>query len=138
MKTIKLLFVFCLFAGVASCSDDEINNGSADGNRVVGEWKLNQSLLNGEEVEIGECENQSRIEFFANGTVTTTQYYFDEEGCVSDVYTEDWEYLGNNVYRFTDEEGSYNATLIFSNNNNSFTITEEDEEGTYSSTFVRV
>lgn len=142
MKTIKLFFAFLLFAGVASCSSDDDGNTNepADQDRIVGEWRIQSLSIDGEQTELSECDLQSRIVFSANGNITVTSFYedVDSEQCVSEVYTETWEYRGNNVYRITDEDGPTDVTITFSNNNNTFTITEENEEGSYTATYVRV
>ena len=142
MKTLKLLLALFLFVGFASCSDDDDEgSGSAEGNRIVGEWKMQSMTLDGENVPISDCEAQSRVVFTANGNVTSTDFFedMDIEECTSEVTNEKWEYRGNNVYRFIDGTDSFDVELIFSNNNNRFTITEEDEDfGTLAIVWVRV
>ncbi len=139
MKTIRLIFALFLLVGFASCSDDD-GNGSTEANRVVGEWKIQSLTIDGVSIPISDCEAQSRIKFTENGNFTSTDFFedFDTEECTSEVFNEKWEYRGNNVYRFTDDSESYDVTIMFSNNNNSFTVTEEDEDGTYTVTYVRV
>lgn len=140
MENLKLIFVFLAFAGLASCSSDDDTNGPAQVDRIVGEWKIQSLSMDGEELELSDCELQTRIRFSANGDITVTDRYedFDSEECLSEVYTEKWEYRGNNVYRITGEEGPDDITIIFSNNNNTFSFSREDEDGSYSATYVRV
>lgn len=140
MKSIKILFAFLLFAGVASCGSDDDANGPAEDDRIVGEWKLQSLTVDGEEWELTDCDLQSRLQFSSNGDILNTNFFedLDSDECVSEVTNEEWEYLGNNVYRITDEEGTTDVTLVFSNNDNAFTITEENEDGTYIATYVRV
>lgn len=142
MKIVKFILVFLVFAGVASCSNDDDGNSNETpaNDPIIGTWKIQQLVMNGEQIPIGECEAQTRVEFRANGTVRTTDVYedFDTEECVTEVYTEQWQKLSNNVYRITDEVSSNDVTINFSNNNNTFTISAEDEDGSYSATYVRV
>ena len=140
MKNLRFIFVFFVFAGLASCSNDDDGNGTADGNRIVGVWKIQSHSIDGVELELSDCELQSRISFLANGNISVTDRYedFETEECVSDIYTQKWEYRGNNIYRITEEDVSQDVTIIFSNNNNTFKVSMEDEDGSYSATYVRV
>ncbi len=139
MKNVKLLFVFLVFTGLVSCNNDDDGIELSDGDRIVGVWNIQSIILDGEEWELSDCELQSRMSFTANGNITVTSRYddVDTEECVSEVNTLNWEYRGNNVYRITDEDGSEDITFLFSNNDNTFTITEEDEDG-YSETLIYV
>ncbi len=139
MKAIKLLLTLFVLIGLASCSDDD-EPSSPDTDRIVGEWRIQSLTYDGEEVEFSSCQLQSSIKFFANGNVTTTDFYEDiDDECISDIYSEKWTNRGNNVYRITDEDGiTYDVTILFSNNNNVFTITEEDEDGTYVISYRRI
>lgn len=140
MKNLKFLFVFLVFSGLISCNSDDDGIDLSEGDRIVGEWKIQSQTIDGEEWELSECELQSRISFSANGNITVTDRYedFETEECVSEIYTQKWEYRGNNVYRITEDNISHNVTIIFSNNNNTFTISEQDIDGTYTATYVRV
>lgn len=140
MKTIKLLLTLFLIVGLGSCSgDDDGGNGTVEANRLVGEWKIQSLTIDGVSVPITDCEAQSRVIFTANGNLTSTDFFEDEnEECVSEVTNETWEYRGSNIYRFNDGSVSYEVSIIFSNNNNQFTVTEEDESGTYTITYTRV
>lgn len=136
----KFIFVFLVFAGLASCSNDDDSNETPGTDRIVGKWKIQQFLLDGEQIPLTDCEKQSTIEFMTNGTARTIDFFDDPDTnqCVSETYTEQWVNRGNNVYRFTEGGFSYDVTIIFSNNNNSFTITAEDEFETYTATYIRV
>jgi hypothetical protein len=140
MKNLKIILVFLVFAGVASCSSDDDSNGPAEADRIVGEWEIQSLSMDGEDLELSDCELQTRIRFSANGDITVTDYYedFDSEECVSEIYNQKWEYRGNNVYRITSEEGSNDLLIVFSNNNNTFSFSREDEDGSYSATYTRV
>lgn len=142
MKNFKFIFVFLVFAGFVSCSSDDDGNQEVPpaNDRIIGKWQIQQQLIDGEEFPISDCMRQSTVEFMANGNVTTTDFYedVDTEGCVSEVSTEQWEYRGNNIYRISEGGQSYDVTIIFSNNNNTFTVSAEDEDGSYSSTYIRV
>lgn len=142
MKTLKVFFALLLLVGFNSCSDDD-NGGidSAEANRIVGEWKMQSMTMDGEAVPVSDCEAQSRVVFTANGNLTSTDFFedFETEECTSEVTNEKWQYRGNNVYRFIDGTDTYDVVVMFSNNNNRFSITEEDEDfGTYTVVWVRV
>lgn len=139
MKNLKIIFVFLVFAGVASCSgDDDVNSERID--PIIGKWKMQSTTLDGIEIEIPECQARSTMEFFANGNVTSTNFYedYETEECISESATEKWENRGNNVYRMTEGSQFTEIRVIFSNNNNVFTISEESENGSFSMTFARV
>jgi hypothetical protein len=142
MRTIRFLFSLFLFAGLVSCSDDDDNGGtnSTEANRIVGKWEMQSSSLNGEVIEMGECE-ELILEFTTNGKVEYTETYEDweTEDCITDTFTEDWEYVGSDRYKFTDEDDfSYIVKVTFTNNNTTFTVTEEDEDGIYSVIFKKI
>lgn len=142
MKNLKFIFVFLIFAGLASCSSDDEGNsdGPDETDRIIGEWQIQQILVDGEEFPLTDCELQSTLEFMANGNVTTTDFYVDSdtEECDSEAYTEQWENRGNNIYRISGDGLTYDVTIIFSNNNNTFMVTEEDGEGSSSVTYDRI
>ncbi|UJH90244.1 lipocalin family protein [Antarcticibacterium sp. 1MA-6-2] len=142
MKNFRFIFVFLAFAGIASCSNDDDGNSNVppDNDKILGTWKIQNQFFDGEEEPLTDCEKQTTVEFMANGTVKSTDYFadFDTEECVSEVSTQKWENRGNNVYRITEGEQVDDVTITFSNNNNTFTITAEDEDGTYSTSFIRV
>ena len=139
MKTCNLLLALFLLVGLGSCGSDDDGNESAETNRIVGEWKIQSLTIDGESVLITDCEAQSGISFNANGSFTSTDFFEDEtEECISEDSNGNWEYRGNNVYRFTEASETYDIPIMFSDNNNRFTITEEDESGTYSLIYVKV
>lgn len=140
MKNLNFIFVFLVFAGLTSCSNDDDNNGPAETDRIIGKWRIQELVLDGDQVPLTDCEKQTTVEFRTNGDIINTDFSedFETEECVSEVYTEKWESRGNNVYRITDEGSSEDVTIIFSNNNNTFTVSAEDDDGSYSTTFVRI
>ena len=141
MKALKLLLTLFLFIGLASCSDDDDSKNSSEGDRIVGEWRMQSSSYDGEEYIPNECEAQSSIKFFSNGTVTFKEYWeeWETEECISETGSEEWEYIGNNIYKITDEDDDVNTFEIkFSNNNKTFTVTEEDEDGVYTVVYNKV
>ncbi len=142
MKTLKLLLALFMLVGLGACSDDDDGgNGTAEANRIVGEWKMQSMSIDGEAVPISDCEAQSRVLFKTNGTLTSTDFFeeLDSEECISEVTNESWQYRGNNVYRFSDGTDTYDVEVLFSNNNNRFSITEIDDDfGTFTVVWVRV
>lgn len=141
MKVLKLLLSLTLFLGLVSCSSgDDDSNAPVKDVRIVGKWQIESYAIDGEYFGISDCEAQTTVEFFANGNVTTIEFFetLEEDECFSEVYTEKWEYRGNNVYRIMDGKEYVDVSITFSNYNNSFTISEEDDEGIYSVTYVRI
>src|SRR5690606_1596643 len=140
MKNLRFLFVFFVLAGMASCSNDDDGNDPITDDRIVGKWRLQQQFMDGEEWDLTECEKQTTVEFMANGNITSTDFFedFDTEECVSEISAQKWENRGNNVYRITEGNISYDVTIMVSNNNNTLTISAEDDDGSYSMRFVRV
>lgn len=98
-------------------------------------------LYKGEEYTPEECEARADIEYFSNGTWTMTEFYeiLGEEECIPYTSNANWEYLGNNFYRFTEEDDeSYIGEITFSSNNSIFTIESEDEDGSYRAVYKRI
>ena len=140
MKNLKILLVFFVLAGIASCSNDDDGNEPITADPIVGKWKLQQQFMDGEEFELTECEKRTTVEFISNGNINSTDFSedFETEECVSEISAQKWENRGNNVYRITEGNISYDVTIMVSNNSNTLTISSEDDDGSYSMRFVRV
>ena len=120
MKKILILTV-ALFS-LMSCSD---NDNSID--PVIGSWFPFSE--NG--VESSDCEKKSTLTFSENGAFTTTNYILDGNECFLDNEASGiWSAKAGSVYTITISgraEGD-DGVLVFSNNNDTFTITSEGEE----------
>ncbi len=119
MKTMKkLIYLFIAIASLTSCTPDEVLDP------IVGKWQLDSQTVNGIE-QTTECERNTTLEFFENGTTAEESFYIDGLDCLSDTDTSTWENLSGSTYRIdNDTEGD--QTLNFSQNNTvfSFTMTE--------------
>lgn len=140
MKNLKIVLVVFIMAGMVSCSNDDEGNDPVTADPIVGKWKLQQQFMDSEEIELTDCEKQTTVEFMSNGNITSTDFYedFETEECVSEITAQKWENRGNNVYRITEGNISQDVNMTLSNNNNTLTISAEDEEGSYSMRFIRV
>lgn len=119
MKTMKkLIYLFIAIASLTSCTPDEVLDP------IVGKWQLDSQTVNGIE-QTTECERNTTLEFFENGTTAEESFYIDGLDCLSDTDTSTWENLSGSTYQIdNDTEGD--QTLNFSQNNTvfSFTMTE--------------
>lgn len=141
MRKITFFTALFLLLGMGACSTDaDSDNSTPEANQIVGEWVLQSYLYNGKEFVPEECEAQLSVVFLDTGTATYTKYYeMEAEECVPFTYDEEWEYMGNNIYKFTEEDDEfYTVQMTLSNNNDILTVTDEDEEGTYRAVYKRV
>ena len=114
----KLIYLFIAIASLTSCTPDEVLDP------IVGKWQLDSQTVNGIE-QTTECERNTTLEFFENGTIAEESFYIDGLDCLSDTDTSTWENLSGSTYRIdNDTEGD--QTLNFSQKNTvfSFTMTE--------------
>jgi len=114
----KLIYLFIAIASLTSCTPDEVLDP------IVGKWQLDSQTVNGIE-QTTECERNTTLEFFKNGTIAEESFYIDGLDCLSDTDTSTWENLSGSTYRIdNDTEGD--QTLNFSQKNTvfSFTMTE--------------
>ncbi|WP_189604701.1 lipocalin family protein [Salinimicrobium marinum] len=106
----------------------------------MGKWQYESTTFNGSLYTPDDCEAQSTIEFFSNGKLTYIDYYIDsEENCVFEAEQETWNYLADDIYSFTVEDGdSYSVPITISEDNSSFTVMDKDEDGEYETVYVRI
>lgn len=141
MKTLKT-FVCIAFIGLcfASCSDDD-KSKSEPGDKIVGTWKIEKMVEDGDVLDLGPCTPKSRLEFKNDGTYFFKTYFGnDETNCTEDTTTGEWEYLGDNQYKTTEPgDDSDTVEIIFATHGNSFTTTSDNGDGTNSTiTYTRV
>ena len=112
------IYLFIAITLLTSWSPDEVLDP------IVGKWQLDSQTVNGIE-QTTECERNTTLEFFENGTITSESFYLDGVDCLSDIDTSTWENLSGSTYR-VDDDPEGDRTLIFSQNNTvfSFTMTE--------------
>ena len=98
MKKLILLFLATTLVFTSCNKDDD----SPSQDPFIGTWTSYKSFLNGEELELDDCDLQDSLVVNADGTILQSYYYENEGTCELD--GEDsatWENLGNSVYRIT-------------------------------------
>ncbi|MCK8480241.1 lipocalin family protein [Psychroserpens algicola] len=131
-KIILALSVFALL--FTSCSSDD-DSGSRD--PFIGNWIFFQSLENGTEVALEDCEYETTIVITSSGTFTTSLYDDDLDGGCELEFTVSgtWENLGNGQYATTTDGDTFVQDINFEGNTMSF---EDVEDGvTYTDVFIR-
>ena len=112
MKT--FIYLCIAFALLTSCTPDEVLDP------IVGKWQLDSQTVNGIE-QTTECERNTTLEFFEDGTTDEESFYLDGVDCLSDTDTSTWENLSG-TYR-VDNDAESDQTLNFSQNNTVFSLT---------------
>ncbi len=118
MKKIFLSLVLCF--ALFSCSSNDDDNLDL----IVGTWNL--FSLNG--TTASDCEKQSFVTFFANNTATGENYNTDvNNNCVRIGVDEtvQWVNSGNNTYTIGSNSNPLIWNVVFSDNNNTLTITNQ-------------
>ena len=120
----NFIYLCIAFALLTSCTPDEVLDP------IVGKWQLDSQTVNGIE-QTTECERNTTLEFFEDGTTDEESFYLDGVDCLSDTDTSTWENLSG-TYR-VDNDAESDQTLNFSQNNTvfSFTMTEITNGITY-------
>ena len=120
----KFIYLCIAFTLLTSCTPDEVLDP------IVGKWQLDSRTVNGIE-QTTECERNTTLEFFEDGTADEESFYLDGVDCLSDTDTSTWENLSG-TYR-VDNDAESDQTLNFSQNNTvfSFTMTEITNGITY-------
>ena len=115
MKIMKKFIYLCIaFTLLTSCTPDEVLDP------IVGKWQLDSQTVNGIE-QTTECERNTTLEFFEDGTTDEESFYLDGVDCLSDTDTSTWENLSG-TYR-VDNDAESDQTLNFSQNNTVFSLT---------------
>ena len=120
----KFIYLCIAFTLLTSCTPDEVLDP------IVGKWQLDSQTVNGIE-QTTECERNTTLEFFEDGTTDEESFYLDGVDCLSDTDTSTWE-NSSGTYR-VDNDAESDQTLNFSQNNTvfSFTMTEITNGITY-------
>ena len=144
MKKITILFLSVLTLGlsVASCSNDDDNDGGSAS--IEGKWELSQegAIVGDKEMlvdaENGSCDNDT-YEFTNDGKFKLTEYYSNEGNCEAETENGTWTKNGNTLtIKYTgDSEGDTYQTEI-SGNKIKLKETFTDEGQTYTYVYVYV
>ena len=110
----NFIYLCIAFALLTSCTPDEVLDP------IVGKWQLDSQTVNGIE-QTTECERNTTLEFFKDGTTDEESFYLDGVDCLSDTDTSTWENLSG-TYR-VDNDAESDQTLNFSQNNTVFSLT---------------
>lgn len=147
MKKFVLFISFLLIAaGFNSCSDDDDNNVVVV-DKIIGKWQLDQAFEDGEELELTECEKESTIDFFQNGTFTERDFIEDEnEDCIAlDPFTGDWDNLGNSIYEMEIEispevslKTEVKVTFTGNKMNLEFSMTDGDDVTHFKAVYLKI
>ena len=96
----KILLLFLSLGLLAACSNDD-DSTTDDGTRIVGKWFLEAVRPMGGQNTLNECNQNSYIEFDADGTANSEFFEENETACESEGESPGtWSYNGNNSYTF--------------------------------------
>ncbi|TDQ29895.1 lipocalin family protein [Tenacibaculum caenipelagi] len=117
----NLILTIAMFS-LFSCSSDDENNTDP----IVGTWYL----FSENNEEVSTCGQKNTMTFNENGTYSETYYYTDEsDNCVSGGGDEgNWSNKGKENYGLIPSLENTEGTtkIVFSDNNNTFTIIEDN------------
>ena len=144
MKKITILFLSVLTLGlsVASCSNDDDNDGGSAS--IEGKWELSQVgyIVGGQEtledVKNESCSNDT-YEFTNDGKFKYTEYYSNEGKCEPETDNGTWTKNGNTLkIKFTgDDEESYETEISGNKAKLKQTQTVEGQTFTYVEVYVK-
>jgi len=110
MKKILILLIVIL----CSCSKE------IEVDPIIGKWKINRELRFGLDI-LDDCSRKITIRYAINGEKTIESYQTNSTGdCIHKTYGSGWQYRGDGWYEQLN--GDYGFKVIFSNNNNTYTI----------------
>ncbi len=119
----KILVLTIAMFSLLACSSSEDENIEKD--PIIGTW----FLFSRQGENVNECEMRSNVVFKENGTYTTASYSDLGNQCVlEDEDQGNWSNKGNSNYAVVPSEENTEdiAKIVFSDNNNTFTIVEDD------------
>ena len=131
------LFIILLTAaiGFAGCSDDSTGpSDPPEEDSITGTWQLSSlvfSMGSGIELDVTDMDNcllETVLTFEEDGDFHYVHSSSDGEECSTDSGTGSWEHESENSYTIAAEGlpiGQGTQELTFSNNNNSFSFTEQ-------------
>lgn len=111
---------------VFSCGNDD-SSDSNQTERLIGQWKITQRIVDGNQNELGECEPFSVYTYNENNTYTELHYAaVANTECLDNPSVEfngSWQKNSETSYSFTDSNNETSDVMIEFDSNNSFTIT---------------
>ena len=115
----KLLYLFIASTLLFSCDPDETESLDP----IIGKWQLSSFTIDGDEVAT-DCLKETTFEFFEDGTHVITSSTEDDDvtgNCIVEINNLSWTNVGDSTYRTVDGTESYDAKMLFSNNDTVFT-----------------
>lgn len=141
MKKLVKLFSVLAVTILFSCSSDNDGN-SVSGDPIVGEWKFMSGTENGVPQVLTECDLLEKSIFKSNGEFVAEDYDLVDGVCTLQELNEpgltvtmEWEKVADNSYEITFFANGVATptkiafTSVFSDNNNTVTITATEEDG---------
>ena|SRR5690554_3662162 len=139
MKRERLLGLFIILLtaaiGFAGCSDDSTGHSDPpEEEAITGTWQLSSlvfSMGSGIELDVTDMDNcllETTLTFEEDGDFHYVYSSADGEECSTGSDTGTWEHESENTYRIEADGlpiGQGTQELTFSNNNNSFSFTEQ-------------
>jgi len=89
---------------LACSSDDDNNTASNSEGDLVGTWYLESQSLNGDDLEVNDCQMNENVKFESNGDITYTYYtYFSADCNIDAIERGNWVKNGNDLTISWDE-----------------------------------
>jgi hypothetical protein len=111
---------------VFSCGNDDSSEAN-EAERLIGQWKITQRIVNGDQSDLGECEPLSVYTYNENGTYTELYYAaVANTECLDNPSVEfngRWQKNSENSYSVTGYNNETTDIMIEFDSNNSFTKT---------------
>lgn len=90
------LLIIAISLNTCDCDDDNPD-------KIIGKWQLNEQINDGIDILLSDCEKQTNVEFFENGTYTAIEFEDYETECIEQEPEQGlWTYLGNSIYKLSD------------------------------------
>lgn len=122
MKNNYLILILSII--IVSCGNDDGSDNSNTIENLIGEWKITQRIINGNEDTLGACEPFNMYTSNEDGTYTELLYAAAlNSDCLNNTsieFTGTWQNNNNNTYSFTNSNNITSEFLIEFFSNNSF------------------
>lgn len=97
----KLLFFLSLLIVAISLNTCDCDDDNPD--KIIGKWQLSEQINDGIDILLSDCEKQTTVEFFENGTYIAIEFEDSETVCIEQEPEQGlWTYLGNSIYKLSD------------------------------------
>ncbi|MGM0635392.1 MAG: lipocalin family protein [Bacteroidota bacterium] len=141
MKTKIQLILFSLVFGLVACSSDD-DSVSLEGDIIVGEWKLEEIIVDGNKIVLQNCEDEERLIFRSDGSFRVEVYQQDSETqeCeISNVFTGSWGKESELTYTTTMQGSTAPFQVNFSSDGNELIVNEQslDQQATQQKIYER-